>query len=102
MKTIILSTVALVAIATVGCEPTKVADNNRDLAYEAYCDSIWEANPDYYHDVLVETDEYCNYIDEHGEWWNKSFRIRPQSYPQEINLNITYTITRTKYIYKYE
>ena len=76
-KTIILSIVALVAIATVGCKPTKVANNNRDLAYEAYCDSIWEANPEYYHDVLVETDEYCNYIDEHGEWWNKSFRIRP-------------------------
>ena len=68
MKTIILSTVALVATAIVGCKPTKVADNNRDLAYEAYCDSIWEANPEYYHDVLVETDEYCIYIDEHGEW----------------------------------
>ena len=69
MKTIILSTVALVAIATVGCKPTKVA-NNRDYAYEAYCDSIWEANPNYYLNVLVEGDEYCTYIEEHGEWWN--------------------------------
>lgn len=69
-KTIILSLVALVAIATVGCKPTKVANNNRDLAYEAYCDSIWEANPDYYMDVLSESDEYYTYIEEHGEWWD--------------------------------
>ena len=69
MKTIILSTVALVAIATVGCKPTTAA-NNRDYAYEAYCDSIYEANPSYYIDVLCESDEYCTYIEEHGEWWN--------------------------------
>ena len=44
-------------------------DTTRDINYEHYCDSIWITNPDYYLDVLVETDEFQNYIDEHGEWW---------------------------------
>ena len=44
-------------------------DTTRDINYENYCDSIWITNPDYYLDVLVETDEFQNYIDEHGEWW---------------------------------
>ena len=42
----------------------------RDLAYEAYCDSIWANDPDYYLDVLCETDEYCTYIETNGEWWD--------------------------------
>lgn len=71
MKTIIITIVALVAIATMGCKPTKVADATRDLAYEAYCDSIYDADPDYYLDVLCETDEYCTYIEEHGVWWEE-------------------------------
>lgn len=71
MKTIIIAIVTLVATATIGCRPTKVANDNRDYAYEAYCDSIWEANPNYYLDVLVEGDEYCTYIEEHGEWWEE-------------------------------
>lgn len=45
-------------------------DSSRDYQYEHYCDSIYKVNPDYYHDVLVETDSFQNYIDEHGEWWN--------------------------------
>lgn len=44
-------------------------NNTRDYAYEHYCDSIYETNPDYYLDVLVETDEFQSYLDEHGEWW---------------------------------
>lgn len=44
-------------------------NSTRDYNYEHYCDSIYENNPDYYLDVLVETDEYQDYIDEHGEWW---------------------------------
>lgn len=44
-------------------------NSTRDYKYEHYCDSIYEVNPDYYLDVLVETDEFQNYIDEHGEWW---------------------------------
>lgn len=42
----------------------------RDYAYEAFCDSIWENNPDYYLDVLVETDSFQQYVEEVGEWWN--------------------------------
>ncbi len=44
-------------------------NNTRDYQYEHYCDSIYEVNPDYYLDVLVETDEFQNYIEEHGQWW---------------------------------
>lgn len=44
-------------------------NSTRDYKYEHYCDSIYEVNPDYYLDVLVETDEFQNYIEEHGEWW---------------------------------
>lgn len=44
-------------------------NNTRDYDYEHYCDSIYEVNPDYYLDVLVETDEYQDYIEKHGEWW---------------------------------
>ena len=45
-------------------------DTTRDINYEHYCDSIWITNPDYYLDVLVETDEFQNYIEEHGQWWD--------------------------------
>lgn len=69
MKTIIIAIVVLVATAIIGCEPTKVANTTRDYAYEAYCDSIYDADPDFYLDVLCETDEYCTYIEENGEWW---------------------------------
>lgn len=44
-------------------------NSTRDYNYEHYCDSIYENNPDYYFDVLVETDEFQNYIDKHKEWW---------------------------------
>lgn len=44
-------------------------NSTRNYKFEHYCDSIYEVNPDYYFDVLVETDEFQNYIDEHGEWW---------------------------------
>ena len=65
-KTILVAVMALGAVLA-GCQPTKVAERN--YAYEAYCDSIWEANPDYYLDVLVESDEYQNYIELNGQWW---------------------------------
>lgn len=70
MKQLIIAIVALVATATIGCQPTKVADDNRDYAYEAYCDSLWENDKDFYLDVLCETDEYQTYIEQHGEWWH--------------------------------
>lgn len=44
-------------------------NNTRDYDYEHYCDSIYATNPDYYLDILVESDKYQSYIDEHGEWW---------------------------------
>lgn len=44
-------------------------DTTRDINYEHYCDSIWITNPDYYLDVLVETDKFQSYIEKHGEWW---------------------------------
>lgn len=67
MKNLILTALAILGMAIAGCQSTKVAE--RDYAYEAYCDSIWEADPNYYLDVLVESDEYCAYIEEHGQWW---------------------------------
>lgn len=68
MKKIFFFIAAVAAIVAMGsCSHQK--SNTRDYSYEAYCDSIWEANPDYYLDVLCETDEYCTYIEEHGEWW---------------------------------
>lgn len=66
---ILIVIIAIAAIAGMGCKPTKVADDTRNYAYEAYCDSIYEADPDFYLDVLCETNEYCSYVEEHGEWW---------------------------------
>ena len=68
MKYLLILALAILGIAFAGCQPTKVADS-RDFDYEHYCDSIWKADPDYYLDVLVETDEFQNYIDKHGEWY---------------------------------
>lgn len=68
MKKIFLFIAVAVAAVAMWCKPTTVADN-RDYDYENYCDSIWDADPDYYMDVLEETDEYCAYIEEHGQWW---------------------------------
>ena len=56
MKNLIFIALAILGMAFAGCQSTKVAE--RDYAYEAHCDSIWEADPDYYLDVLVESDEY--------------------------------------------
>lgn len=69
MKKIFLFIAAVAAIVAMGSCSTKES-TTRDYAYEAYCDSIYEADPDYYLDVLCETDEYCSYVEEHGEWWN--------------------------------
>lgn len=45
-------------------------NSTRDYKFEHYCDSIYEVNPDYYLDVLVETDEFQDYIEKHGQWWD--------------------------------
>ena len=70
MKHLFIVALAILGIAFAGCQSTKVADDSRDTIFEAYCDSVYRVNPDYYLDVLCETDEYCNYIEEHGEWWD--------------------------------
>ena len=44
-------------------------NDTRNYQYEHYCDSIYEVNPNYYFDVLVESDKFQSYIDKHGEWW---------------------------------
>ena len=64
MKNLIFIALAILGMAIAGCQSTKVAE--RDYAYEAYCDSIWEADPDYSLDVLVAGDEYPNYIEHNG------------------------------------
>ena len=45
-------------------------NSTRDYKFEHYCDSIYEVNPDYYLDVLIETDEFQSYIEKHGQWWD--------------------------------
>lgn len=61
---------AIKYIANINNKTFIVKNNNtRDYDYEHYCDSIYAVNPDYYLDVLVESDKYQSYIDEHGEWW---------------------------------
>ena len=70
---IIVCLLALAAFAGVAMgEPTmnKAIENNRNYEYEYYCDSLWIVNPDYYNDVLIETDEYQQYIDQNGQWWD--------------------------------
>lgn len=62
----LLGLIVLLCI-TISCSCT--TDNTRDYVYEAYCDSIWENDPDYYLDCLEETDEYQQYIEQHGYWW---------------------------------
>lgn len=73
MKHLSIVALAVLGAAFAGCQTTEVSvnDSTRDYAYEAYCDSIWDNDPDYYLDVLAESDEYCNYIEEHGKWFAK-------------------------------
>lgn len=68
-KTFAFVAVLLTVILATGSCASQSSLENRDYAYEAYCDSIYQANPDYYNDVLVETDEYCIYLEKHGKWW---------------------------------
>lgn len=67
MKYLLIAILALLGIATMGsCSNQK---STRDLVFEAYCDSIWDANPEYYMDVLAESDEYQDYVTTNGFWW---------------------------------
>lgn len=54
-------------------EKEKYAEDNvviRDYQFEAYCDSVYEVDPDYYFDVITESNEYQNYIANNGKWWD--------------------------------
>ncbi len=55
-------------------QPIRSCNNSnkisRNYAYEHYVDSVYNVNPDYYLDVICETDEYQEYVNKHGEWWN--------------------------------
>lgn len=48
---------------------TTATQDTRDYSYESYCDSVWQADKDYYMDVLAETDEYQKYVETNGQWW---------------------------------
>ena len=69
-----IATIANIALIINQCcnnnDKTFIVKNNdtRNYKYEHYCDSIYEVDPDYYLDVLVETDEFQNYLEEHGQW----------------------------------
>lgn len=67
LPTIILIVLFLASCVTLCCTDDK--QSTRNIAYEEYCDSIFYNDPDYYLDVLVETDEFQEYIKEHGQWW---------------------------------
>jgi hypothetical protein len=70
MKDIIIGIVlAIPFIATHACNEKSASP--RDYEYERYCDSLYIYDEDYYFDVLEETDEYQDYIKEHGAWWNQ-------------------------------
>lgn len=49
--------------------PNSQASEPRNYEYEAYCDSIWENDKDFYLDVIVESQQYQDYLEAHGEWW---------------------------------
>ena len=72
----LLFIIALVNLSFIRCSnyidsKNYITKNNstRDYKFEHYCDSIYEVNPDYYLDVLIETDKFQDYIDKHGKWW---------------------------------
>lgn len=65
----ILLIIIAVAFAIVLGSCSSQKSTTRDYKYEAYCDSIWNANPDYYMDVIMESDQYVEYVSINGEWW---------------------------------
>lgn len=68
---ILVGLLLIILTSLFACTTCNNCSNNstRDYMYEAYCDSIWENNPDYYLDCLVESNEYQQYIEQHGYWW---------------------------------
>lgn len=63
MKTLFLFIVAFVALGYISCVKAIGNESNVEYSeYELYLDSVWNNNPEYYLDVVVETDEYQEYI----------------------------------------
>jgi hypothetical protein len=70
MKEILIITSIVLGI--IGVDACSRQMSTRDYDYERYCDSIYIHDEDYYFDVLMETDEYQDYIEQHGAWWNQN------------------------------
>lgn len=72
---IVISIITSLITSCITCsiKTSKISNTNntRDYVYEHYCDSIYDVNPNYYLDVLMEQDEYIEYVNKHGEWWNE-------------------------------
>lgn len=69
-KSVIFAILTTIVISIAGASKPNNVNSTRDLKYEEFCDSIWANDPDYYLDVLVETDEFQDYIETNGEWWD--------------------------------
>lgn len=74
MKSIFAFILAFVVFGVASCMEKEAHSANQEEvdkndAYELYLDSMWKADPEYFLDVIVETDEYQNYIANHEEWW---------------------------------
>lgn len=57
------------ALMSAPAQAGKPEITERNFDFESYCDLIWKDNPDYYLDVLCETDFYQEYITKFGCWW---------------------------------
>ena len=64
-KTVLIAGTVLGAVLA-GCKPTTVAE--RDYAYEAWVEEMYETDVNYYLDVICETDRYIEYCELHPEW----------------------------------
>lgn len=69
LNSLVIGLLGLIVLLCITISCSYTTDTTRDYVYEAYCDSIWENDPGYYLDCLVESDEYQQYIEQHGYWW---------------------------------
>lgn len=67
-KSIIIISIAVAVILIGSGSPKK--ESQRDYRYESYVDSIYKNDVNYYLDVIVESDEFQQYVEAHGEWWD--------------------------------
>lgn len=62
---------AAISIPVVSACNSRPAKTAEDYAYEAYCDSVYENDTDYFLDVISESDKYQEYIEKHGNYWEE-------------------------------